>query len=124
KMKTNKTNESLKGFSEALSQITIRLGMYVKEAGEIEFKYPEFRKIMKDIEDDSSIIDKFLENKDETLARRFLDLMLSLAFIDKRMREFNEFKPEEKISLGNRLIRIGEGFHDFVRMIKKGDVDE
>jgi len=107
--------QQIKEFVEAFIEYLKSMGAFAIKIGETEQKYPHALRMMAEMASPENIAD-FISKAPQEIIVKLLGLILRASSLGSKMqRSLNELSAEEKIQLGNEMIKLATDISDLMK---------
>jgi hypothetical protein len=110
--------QQIKEFIEAFIEYLRSMGTFAKKIGEIETKYPNAFKMMAKMVSPETLSEFITKAPPEIVVKMFEFLLRASSLSAKMQKGMPELTADEKIELGNELIKLAE---DVSALMKKAE---
>lgn len=106
--------QQIKEFIEAFIEYLKSMGTFAIKIGETEQKYPHALRMMAEMASPENVAN-FISKAPQEIIVKLLELILRASSLSAKMQtNLNELSAEEKIRLGNEMIKLAETINDLM----------
>jgi len=107
--------QQIKEFIEAFIEYLAGMGTFALKIGETEKKYPQAIKMMAEMASPENVANFISKAPPEIVAKMF-EMMLRASSLSAKMQTgFNDLTADEKIEIGNELLKLAENIATFMK---------
>jgi hypothetical protein len=124
-METSKENASsaeqqqIKEFIEAFIEYLKSMGTFAIKIGETEQKYPHALQMMAEMASPENVVN-FISKAPQEIVVKLLELILRASSLSAKMqRNLNELSADEKIRVGNEMMKLAENISDLIKTVEE-----
>jgi len=116
--------QQIKEFIEAFIEYLKSMGAFAKKIGETEQKYPNAFQMMAQMASPENMAN-FISKAPAEIVVKMLEFILRASSLTARMQKnLNDLSADEKIQLGNELIKLAENVSELMRKAEEASAEQ